>query len=86
MRSGEHKHEEQEQREQEQGAEAKGAGVKGAGAVQCTRAIGAITMLVAVRSAVEQALQRPNLRLSREQSINTLETLSPSASFVHLYS
>ena len=42
-----------------------GAGVQeqgaGAGAAQCARAIGASTMLVAVHSAVEQALQRVHL-------------------------
>ena len=69
---------EQERREQEQGAGAKGAGAKsrsgehkyeewGAQGARCVRAIGACTMLVAVRSAVEQALQQRQ-RLSTRQN------------------
>ena len=84
---------EQEQREQaarvrsrqrEQGAVGAGAGSgehkheeQGAQGAQCARAIGACTMLVAVCSAVEQALQRVTLLhvmlpiLFRHMSINT---------------
>ena len=78
LRAREQEHEEQERKEQERKEQERKeqeckeqeckeqerrSRSRGARGVRCARAIGACTMLVAVRSAVEQALQRDDILL-----------------------